>query len=126
MDLNEMVEGYIKLRDAKAKIEADAKTKIAPLQALMDEVEGKILQRFQETGIESARTAAGTAYVTTRASVTVADRDTFLKFVCDNEAWDMLENRCKKEAVVQYKTANDDLPPGLNWSEERKVGIRRS
>jgi hypothetical protein len=57
----------------------------------------------------------------------VADRDAFLHgFVIPNEAWEFLENRVSKSAVEQFKEANNDLPPGLNWREERVVNIRRS
>ena len=31
-----------------------------------------------------------------------------------------------KSAVEQYKSVNQELPPGINWREERVVNIRRS
>ncbi len=126
MEVNKLVEGYIKLRDAKAKRKAAYEADVAKIDKVMEGVEAKLLQYFQETGIESVRTDAGTAYKSTRTSATVADRDAFFFFVQQHDAFQMLEARCAKNAVAEYKEAHGDLPPGLNWSEEVVVGFRRS
>jgi hypothetical protein len=36
-----------------------------------------------------------------------------------------MDVRAAKSAIIQYKTANDDLPPGINWRAERVVNFRR-
>ena len=51
--------------------------------------------------------------------------DTLLDHVKDNDAWEMLERRVNKTAVEQFKAVNDDLPPGINWSETQVVNFRR-
>lgn len=126
MKLNELAEKYILLRDKKSQLKAEYEGKVAELQAMMDKIEAVLLKTFDEAGIESVKTAAGTAYRSTRTQASVADWDVFLAFIQQQGAWEMLERRCSKSAVEQYKSANDDLPPGLNWREERVVNIRRS
>ena len=42
------------------------------------------------------------------------------------ERLSFLENRVNKTMVDQYKAANDDLPPGLNYRSEVTVGVRRA
>lgn len=126
MEVNKLVEGYIKLRDAKATRKAAYEADVAKIETMMAKVEGKLLAYFQESGIESVRTDAGTAYKSARTSATVADRDAFFEFVREHDAYGMLEARCSKNAVAEWKEANGDLPPGLNWSEEVVVGFRRS
>ena len=126
MKLNELAEKYIILRDKKSQLKAEYDGKVAELESVMDKIEAVLLKTFDEAGIESVKTAAGTAYRSIRTQASVADWDAFFGFVKLNEAWEMLERRCSKSAVEQYKSANDDLPPGLNWREERVVNIRRS
>lgn len=124
--MEELVEKYIQLRDAKAKATASFKEKIAPLDATISKIEGVLLQQFNEHGMESVRTKAGTAYKSTRTSASVADWDHVLEFILKNELYNMLEHRVSKQAVEQFKEENDDLPPGINWREEVVVNVRRS
>lgn len=126
MTVEELVQQYILLRDRKAQMKAAYELKVGALTSVMDKVEARLLALFEEIGVDSMKTAAGTAYRSTRVSTTIADWDTFLQHVQRHGAWELLERRCSKTAVEQYKAANEDLPPGVNWSEERVVNIRRS
>lgn len=120
-----LVEKYVALRDKKSEYKAEYDAKVAKIDSLLARVEGVLLTHFQDTGAESVRTSAGTAYKSSRTSATVADWDSFFAFVQDTGSYHMLEHRCSKRAVEEYKQANEDLPPGLNWSEEVTVGVRR-
>lgn len=120
-----LVEKYIQLRDKKAEMKKAYELKVAGVDEVLEKIEVELLRRFQTEGTESVSTKVGTAYISTRASATVADWEIFSKFVIDGQNWDFLEKRCSKEAVVQYKAAHEDLPPGINWSETRVVNIRR-
>ena len=125
MDLNNLVEKYIELRDKKAAIKKEYDLKTEKIDDVLDKIESTLLQTFHESGLDSVSTKAGTAYTSTRATAKVADKDMFMKFVIEGENWEFLENRCSKEAVEQYKAANEDLPPGISWSEIRTVNVRR-
>lgn len=124
--MEELVEKYIRLRDAKAQLKAEYAQKAAKLDDILDRIESVLLQQFSEFGMESVRTKAGTAYKSTRVSATVADWDSVLAFIKKNDLWQMLEHRVSKQAVEQFKEVNGDLPPGVNWREEVVVNIRRS
>ncbi len=126
MKLNELVEKYIAVRDRKAALKARYELKASELDAVLDKIEAVLLKTFEDTGMDSVRTSAGTAYRSVRTQASVADWDAFFAHVQQHGAWELLERRCSKAAVEQYKAANDDLPPGLNWREERVVNIRRS
>jgi hypothetical protein len=125
LSINDLVEKYIALRDKKAEIKKQYETKVAGVDELLDKIEVVLLKHFQETGSEGISTKAGTAYISSRTSATVADWDAFFKFVSEGSNWEFLERRCSKEAVVQFKAAQNDLPPGINWSETRTVNVRR-
>lgn len=128
MRLDELVGKYIELRDKKDKMKADFKTKTAQLDATLDKIEALLLATFNETGMESVRTDMGTAYKTSRVSTTVADRDVYFNWVGEDyeNRRVFLESRCNKTAVEDYKTANNALPPGVNWSETAVVNFRRT
>jgi hypothetical protein len=117
---------FIGLRDRRAQRKAAYNDDDSGDKEKQNKIEVEFLQRFQNRGIDnvSAR-EVGTAYRSTRSSATVADWDTLLDHVKDNDAWEMLERRVNKTAVEQFKAVNDDLPPGINWSETQVVNFRR-
>lgn len=125
MNYETLVEKYIALRDKKDGIKAEAAKQVAEIDALLDKVEARILEHLNSMGVESIRTKAGTAFKSTRNSATVADWDSLLAFVLQTENFQFLEHRVSKKAVEEFKAANEDLPPGVNWREEVTVQIRR-
>lgn len=126
MKLSEVVEKYIELREQKSQLKAEYDAKVSKIEANMTKIEGKLLEVFEQTGMDSVRTPSGTAYASVRSSASVADREAFMDYVKANEEWPLLEVRASKLAVEQYKSVNQELPPGINWREERVVNIRRS
>lgn len=125
-DINRLVEGYIRLREKKAELEAKSKQELAPIKKLMSDIENRMLKHMQETGAESIKTGGGTAYKTVRSSASVADRSAFLDFVVEQQAWEFLESRANKSAVQAFREETGELPPGLNWREELAVNFRQS
>lgn len=128
MKLDDIVAKYIALRDRKSAMKKEYDEKVARVDDAMNKMEAIIMRVFKDSGIDSARTEAGTAYLSTRTSATVADRDTFFGWVLEDpeERVSFLENRVSKTMVDQFKAATDDLPPGLNYRSEVTVGVRRS
>lgn len=123
--MKDLVEKYIKLRDAKAKAKGRYEDQVAELTAVMDRIEAAILAEFTKAGIDSCSTGEGTAYRSVKTSASVADWDATLNFIRANDLWHMLERRVSKDAVVQWKNENNDLPPGLNWNEIVSINVRR-
>lgn len=126
MKLDKIVERYVQLRDKKAQMKAAYEASVSDITAAMDRLENAILETLNEQGVESVRTEFGTAMKIRSTSATVADWDSLLGFVREQERWDMLEKRVSKTAVEQYRAANDDLPPGINYKEAITIGIRRA
>ena len=117
---------FIALRDRRAERKAAYTEDDAGDKNKQDKIEVEFLRRFQERGIDNVSSrGVCTAYKTTRSSATVADWDSLLNHVRENEAWEMLERRVNKTAVEQFKTVEGDLPPGINWSETQVVNFRR-
>ena len=124
--IDEIVERYIKMRDKKAEYKAEYTAKVADIDAAMARIENHLLARMQEQGLKSMPTVAGTAYIQHRTSASVAEWNSFLQFVRENDMWNLLEHRASLAALTEYKAANDDLPPGVNWNESLVVNVKRS
>lgn len=121
-----LVERYLALRDKKAEYKAEYDAKVEAIEQAMTKVENYLLKLMQDLGVESIRTAVGTPYISRRSSASVSDWESFLGFVRENDNWEMLERRANKTVVQQWREEHNDLPPGLNWREERVVNIKRS
>lgn len=126
MKLSDAVKLYIQLRDKKAELKAEYEAKVADIDEKLNALEAKLLQVFNETGTDSVRTEFGTAYVTTRNSVSVVDRDAFLSFIRETGDFSLLEVRPSRSAVPEFAAANGEPPPGVTMRTERVVNIRRS
>jgi hypothetical protein len=126
MKLSELIDKYIEIRDKKAQIKAEYDLKKAKMDDALDRIEAVILKTFDESGMDSAKTEKGTAYTSKFVTASVADPDVFMRHVIENEAWYMIEKRCSKVGVEQYRAEHNEPPPGVNWREERVVNVRRS
>jgi hypothetical protein len=126
MKMSDLVAKYIELREKKSQYKAEYDMKVGKLEEVMNKIEVKLLEVFDETGMDSVKTEFGTAYTSTRNTASVADREAFMEFVRTKDEWPLLEIRASKQAVEQFKDATGDLPPGINWRSERVVNIRRS
>ena len=126
MKLDLIVERYVQMRDRKAEMKAAYEASVADLNTGMAKLENAIMATLNEQGVESVRTASGTAFKSVSNSATIADWDAFLTFCRENDRMDMVEKRCSKVAVEQFRAANDDLPPGVNWKSAVTVNVRRA
>ena len=126
MKLSELIDKYIEIRDKKAQLKAEYDAKKGKMDEALGKIEAVILKTFETSGMESAKTEKGTAYPSKLVTATVADPDVFMRHVIENQAWHMIEKRCSKVGVEQYRAEHDEPPPGINWREERVVNVRRS
>lgn len=122
----QMVDAYVKLRDKKKELNDAHAQKLAPLVQMMDQLEGLMLSKLQETGQENAKTKAGTVYKAKETSVTIADKEAFRRHVIDGELWELLDWKANKTAVGELIDNEEDPPPGVNYSSRITVGVRRA
>lgn len=126
MKLDQIVERYVKLRDRKTQLKAAYEASVADINTAMARLENAIQATLDKQGVEAVRTEHGTAFKSTSTSATVADWDSLLSFVRENERWDMLEKRVAKTAVDAFREEHDDLPPGVNYRQAISIGVRRA
>lgn len=127
MKVSEAVAMYVALRDKKAALKAELDEQLKPINERMEKLEAKLLEVLDTLDGGSIKTDAGTAYISTLTSVSVADRSVFMDHVRSKDDWGLVEVRASKAGVTTYRDAHDgDLPPGVNLREERTVNIRRA
>jgi hypothetical protein len=123
--VDEVVKGYIKLRDKKNQMKKDQAEEVRPITEKMTLLENWLLRDLLTRKVESQKTAEGTAFISTTAAATVQDRDAFFAFVREKEMWDLLENRVSKTVVRDYLEDTGEVVPGVNYQETKVVRIRR-
>jgi len=126
-DLNvEAVIGkYIKLRNKKTQLEKDTEAAVELIKKNMALLEAWIKDKADEQGVTSFKTPMGTAFMVTNDFASVADWDAMVKFIKDNDAYDMLEKRVSKTAVRGYIEANKTVPPGVSYGTRLDVNVRK-
>jgi hypothetical protein len=125
-NIEELVSQYVKLRDTIKKADEAHKKKLEEPKGYLKQLEGKLLERLNDVGGESVKTASGTVYRTARRSATIADGEAFRNFVIGHDAWDIADLRANAPAVEDFIEAEGSTPPGVNFNKAYTVGVRRS
>ena len=152
MDIKEVVEKYISLRDQKAQIAERHKAELAPVNESMEVIEKWLLKEMEKMGVESLKTPAGTPYKAVTKSVKMQDPESFKRFVFapvidafNNWAntfggevpdiasllqggvlWDMIDFRAGKKGVTDYIEQTGEVPSGVEVSQFTTINIRRA
>lgn len=124
-NIGDVIRTYMKLREQKTKLEATVKDDLTKLKTKMDKLEAYLKVKMDEQGLTSFKSDHGTAFLTTTDYANVESWDKTLKFIRDNEAFDMLEKRVSKVAVRGYIEANKSVPPGITYGTKLEVNIRK-
>jgi hypothetical protein len=123
--INDAVAAYMKLRSQKDAIEASVKEDLTKIKTKMDKLEAWLKSEMDKQGLTSVKSKFGTAFLTTTDYANVESWDATLKFIRDNEAYDMLEKRVSKTAVRGYIEQNKVVPPGVNYGTKLEVNVRK-
>lgn len=122
---DEIVARYVEIRDA-IKVKEDVhKAEIAEMKKNLDIIEAYLLQIMVASGETSFSTTAGTAFIKTSEYVRVADKEVFLEFVKQQNDLNFLTVSASKTHCLEFKDNSGSLPPGLNYSAVKEIGIRR-
>ena len=124
--VDKRVAQYIQVRDTIATMKQKHEEELKPLVELQNLLTGW-LQEFMETaGAENVKTSHGTCYQSTRYSASLADPEVFMAFVKSTSNYDLLDRKANVTAVRDYVGEHNALPPGVNLSAIKTVGVRRA
>ena len=126
VDINALVEHYIKLRDHLSLLEAQHKAACAEVKAQMANAEGFLLEHMNQAGASNLGVSAGTIMVQVKTMPGLKDKGSFLDFVRQTGQVELLQARVSSTAVKEYMDAhNNEVPPGVEITTERTISIRR-
>ena len=126
-DANKLVQVYIKMRDAKAKIMRDAEDEANDIQAQMDTIEKALLEICKQTGQDGGKTSHGsfTRKVKTRYEATNWPK--MYEFIRAHNVPELLEQRVHQTNMKTFLQDNPGLlPEGMNVNSRYAVTVRRA
>ena len=124
-NVEDVIRGFVKLRDKKNEIKRRHSEELAPINEKMATLEAWLQRDLLNRKVQSQKTEAGTAYLSTDARATVKDRDAYLDFVREKGMWDLLENRVSKSVVRDYLEETGEVVPGVHYEVSQVVRVRR-
>jgi len=125
--LDELVKVYLTIRSAREKMKAEWEGEDRALEDEMKVLEQNFMVTCNESNAKSIRTNNGTVIRKLNERFTVADGESFRKFVLENEAVDLLEARIHQGNFKEFikDRAADGLPPGVNVMREFTITVRK-
>lgn len=121
-----LVAAYIETRNSIQELEAAHEENLRTLKEKMEELSNKLLDVCNQNDADSIRTKAGTISrrITTRYWTT--DWEQMHKFIKENDAFYLMEQRIHNGNMRQFLHENPDLYPlGLQADSKFTVQVRK-
>jgi len=124
--LDEIVASYLTLRNTMQDKEEAHKAEMSILKAGFDELSQQLLEVCNAQNADSIRTHAGTVSRRVQSRYWTSDWDTMYKFINDNAAPFLLEQRIHNGNMKQFLQENPDVyPAGLQADNKYTIQVRR-
>lgn len=118
---------YVKIRDARSKLKRDFEASDATLKEQQNKIGAVLLKILIDNEVSSIKTKGGTFYRKLDIKPSVADWSALYGFIKENDAFEALERRVKKDFIKSYMEDNEGaLPPGVSIVQEYTVTVNRS
>jgi hypothetical protein len=125
--INKLTKVYLKIRDAREALSKEYATADATLVEQMAVVEQQMLEMFKKNEATSVKTPAGTVIRRVATRYWTNDWDSMYKFIKENDALGLLEQRVHQTNMKQFLEDNPDVfPPGMLVDSKYAITVRRS
>jgi hypothetical protein len=126
-DLSHRVKQYVALRDHIKELDKEHADRMKPYRETLDQLNSLLLASLDQIGqgVDSIRTDEGTVYRTEKKSASLADPAAFMKYVIEQQAWDLLDRKANVTAVADFIEEHNTQPPGVNFQRTFVAGVRR-
>ena len=127
MKLDSLVETYLAIRNERDKLSREHDAKDKELSNDLAQIEQVLLNSCNEVGADSIRTGAGTVIKSTKENFVCGDWDNFKRYVMDNDAIELLQQRIHQSNFKEFLSGREDegFPPGISSMREFKVTVRK-
>ena len=117
---------FIKIRDERAKLNAEFKEKDSVLSRQQDTVKQGLLDYCNAQNVESVRTSEGVFYRSVQTKFWTADWEEMYTFVVEHNVPQLFERRLNQTNVKQFLEENQDTKPdGLNEDHKYSIVVRK-
>lgn len=122
-----LVKAYLALRLQREKLAKKYEQEDAVFKEQMDRLEEAMLNTCNDIGAETLRTESGTIVKSLKENYICGDWDNFKKFILENEALELLQQRISQTNFKEFITTRKDegLPPGISTMREFKITVRK-
>lgn len=126
-DVETLVRAYLTIRAERDKISREYEAKDRELQNDMEQIQNVLLDKCNEIGADSIRTESGTIVKTMRENFVCGDWDNFRKFVLENNAIELLQQRIHQSNFKEFMGNHEDdgMPPGISTMREFNISVRK-
>jgi hypothetical protein len=124
--MDRLAKVYVKIRDKISELTRDYETQVETLKAQQAQVSSTMKDQLRSMGSLSAKTEHGTVSLITKTRYYAMDKDAFKRFVIENDAADLYEQRVAQKNMAEFLDKNPgNVPPGLNIVSEIEVSVRK-
>jgi len=126
MNAEQLVTIYIKMRDARVKLQREFDEADGKIKEQQEQVTQALLEMCKETGAEGLRTPAGSVFKTIKTRYWTTDWGSMKQFIKDHDAIDLMEQRVHQTNMKNFLEENPNLmPPGMNVDSRYSITVRR-
>lgn len=128
MDTEKLISAYIKLRDARLENKHEFEEADAEFERKLEMIENKLLDLAKEHGLDSMKTASGTAFRVVRTRYWAPDWEAFYDWIDENteDPYALLEKRIHQSNFKQFMEEHPDVAPPVNADSRYSITVRRS
>jgi hypothetical protein len=123
VDMEQLVRVYRKIRDVRKANKKEFTLKDNDLKEKQSLITANILEFFNTTKQQNAKTAFGTAYKKLKTQASCSDWVTFYAWIKEHDAFQFLHKRVTEKEVAKYREVHKTLPPGVRVNEAWVIGI---
>ncbi len=124
--VDQVIQGYLSLREQKEAMAKRHKEEIAPLTAKLEQLESWLQAKLNQLGLSNFKAEGiGIAFLETKTECKVADWDATIEWIKATGAFEMLEKRVAKSVVDDYITQHNAVPPGISITQEIRTRVRK-
>jgi hypothetical protein len=121
-----IISTYLQLKDKLAQIEHAHKARVAKYEGAMTRLEDALDGILRDAGAKNLKTESGIAFHANATYCSIEDKSRFLDWIKTNNEFGLLTLKACKNAVRVFREEHADNPPGIKWTEMKKVHIQRS
>lgn len=126
MDIDKLVAAYVNCRDHLAEVRKAFKETEDEHKSSLAIIETAIMEEADRQGVESFKTAHGTAFKTKKDFISVENWPAALDHMIANDLTHLLTKSVGKAAAKEYMEEHGgQLPPGLKYGYIPAISIRR-